>query len=151
MDDEFFCLERPLLDRSDILRSLNNPEFPDGVLTIPAGFVTDFSSVPRVPIVYMLFGDRAHHESVPHDYLYQTHLVSKSVADRVFLEAMQSRGKSAFIRNSMYLGVVLGGGSSYKSGPERMRIFNNQSPIIQPPGLGAVRGQTIPSGGPGVE
>ncbi len=129
--DKTFMLLADLVYQSDLL----------GVtLTIPKGFVTDFASVPRVPIVYMMFGDRAHHESVVHDYLYQTHRaripepqalllgpwrdVSRAKADKVFLEAMETRGKSAFVRRGMYWGVVLGGRSSYKSGPSRFKLLN---------------------------
>lgn len=93
-------------------------------VVVPAGFVTDFASVPRVPVVYMLFGDRAHHESVIHDFLYQTHQVPRGTADKVFLEAMEARGKSAFVRRGMYWGVVMGGRSSYKSGPSRYQQLN---------------------------
>lgn len=122
-DDVRFKLTQPLRYQSDILLK-EVPLIKDGILEIGKGFVTDFASVPRVPVAYYLFGDRAHHESVPHDYLYQTHLVSKSIADRVFLEAMKVRGKPVQIRLPMYWGVVLGGGSSYKSGPSRYLVLN---------------------------
>ena len=79
-------------------------------------FETDLASVPRVPIIYDLWGNRAHREAVLHDWLYRIDsvpVVSKSQADRVFLEAMGSTGKPWYIRHIMYMGVVLGGGSSY--------------------------------------
>jgi len=87
-----------------------------GTVKVPSGFLTDFASVPRVPIAYIFFGDRAHREAVIHDYLYRTDSkpsVTKHTADKVFLEAMKDRGKSWFVRSSMYLGVCLGGGFSY--------------------------------------
>ena len=99
-------------------------EILKGGVLVPKGFVTDFASVPRVPIAYMLFGDRAHREAVVHDFLYQKHVVKKSVADKVFLEAMKARGKKRAIRWAMYMGVVLGGRSSYKSGPARYTVLN---------------------------
>lgn len=110
-DGEWVLLE-PLRYQSRIYK---------GVIEVPAGFVTDFASVPRVPIAYTLFGDRAHRESVVHDFLYQKHLVGKAKADRIFLEAMKVRKKGVFVRFAMYLGVVLGGGSAYKSGPDRYK------------------------------
>lgn len=97
----------------------------NGVITVPKGFVTDFSSVPKVPVVYETFGNRAHRESVIHDFLYQTHLVSKWKADRIFLEAMKARNKPIWVRYGMYWGVVLGGFSAYKSGKSRYRILGN--------------------------
>ena len=29
-----------------------------GVVTVPAGYVTDFASVPRLPVAYLLTGDK---------------------------------------------------------------------------------------------
>ena len=94
------------------------------VVAVPAGFVTDFASVPRVPVVYTAFGNRAHRESVVHDYLYQTHLVTKATADRIFFEAMGARGKKWWIRLAMYMGVVVAGHNSYNSGPRRYTVMN---------------------------
>lgn len=95
-----------------------------GIIEVPKGFVTDFASVPRVPIAYAMFGDRAHREAVCHDFLYQKHLVGKAKADRIFLEAMKVRKKSAFVRWAMYLGVMIGGGGAYKTGPDRYKELN---------------------------
>lgn len=114
-------------NRWEVLSTLRyQSQIYNGLIEVQAGFVTDFASVPRVPIAYTLFGNRAHRESVVHDYLYQTHLTSKSDADKIFLEAMKARGKGFFVRWSMYMGVVLGGYSSYKSGPKRFTIFGNK-------------------------
>jgi hypothetical protein len=79
-------------------------------------FETDFASVPRLPLIYDLFGDRAHYESVIHDYLYckdSFPVVEREVADKVFLEAMKLRGKSWFVRSMMYAGVRAGGWTAY--------------------------------------
>lgn len=115
IDDKRWSLTRPLSYQSDLL---------DACIHVPEGFVTDFASVPRVPIVYTAFGDRAHRESVIHDYLYQKHLVSRKLADKIFLEAMKARGKKWWVRTGMYLGVRLGGRSSYKTGPARYLTLN---------------------------
>lgn len=86
------------------------------VITVPKGFNTDLASVPRVPIIYMLWGDRAHREAVLHDYLYRTNsvpCVSISEANRVFYEAMMINDKPWWIRHPMFWGVSLGGSGSY--------------------------------------
>jgi hypothetical protein len=83
-------------------------EIYNGIIIVPEGFITDKASVPRVPIIYMAFGDRSHRESVIHDYLYKTGIVSKVKADRIFLEAMKARAKPLWVRWGMYLGVVVG-------------------------------------------
>lgn len=96
------------------------------LIIIPKGFQTDFASVPRVPIVFMLYGDRAHHESTLHDYLYRTNsipIVTRAEADNYFKEAMISRGKSWGIYYPMYLGVRLGGGSAYHKLPVGHSFF----------------------------
>ena len=115
IDDKTWALEANLEYNSALL---------DDLLIAPKGFITDFASIPRVPIAYTLFGNRAHRESVIHDYLYQTHLATKAMADKVFLEAMEARGKSFWVRWVMYLGVRVGGGSAYKTGKERFKLLN---------------------------
>jgi hypothetical protein len=60
-DDKVWVIGRSLVYESDLL----------GKIIVPVDFETDFASVPRVPIAYELFGDRAHRESVIHDYLYR--------------------------------------------------------------------------------
>lgn len=106
IDDGKWVLDSPLRYQSDIL----------GLIEVPAGFETDFASVPRVPFVYMAFGDRAHRESVLHDYLYRINAVPTATFDQandVFLESMMERGKGWFVRRMMYWGVCVGGNSSY--------------------------------------
>jgi hypothetical protein len=121
LDDGYWKLEAPLRYASDILGHVGRT--PEGftiavpcIITVPAGFLTDFASVPRVPIVFWFWGDRAHREAVLHDYLYRVDsdpVVERSRADRAFLEAMGSRGKSWGVRWPMYLGVRIGGGAAY--------------------------------------
>jgi len=107
IDDKNFKLTSGLIYNSKLLNM---------TLKVPSGFITDFASVPRVPIAYTLFGNKAHHESVIHDYLYRTtpHLCTRRQADNVFKEAMTSRKKGFFVKGSMWLGVRLGGKSSWK-------------------------------------
>ena len=105
-DDKIWVIDFPLIYIPDIL----------GKIIVPLGFETDFSSVPRIPIVYMLFGDRAHRESVVHDFLYRKDALpaaTREQADDVFLEAMKCRGKGFFVRYAMYWGVRSGGWTAY--------------------------------------
>jgi len=79
-------------------------------------FETDFASVPRVPIAYEAWGDRAHREAVLHDYLYRIDskpVVTYSQANAVFKEAMISTGKPFRIYFWMWCGVVLGGWTAF--------------------------------------
>jgi hypothetical protein len=106
INDGAWRLNAPLVYESDIVSRIE----------VPKGFETDFASVPRVPVVYTAWGDRAHREAVLHDYLYRTDsipIVTYSQANSIFKEAMVSTGKPFRIYYWMYLGVVLGGWTSY--------------------------------------
>lgn len=78
------------------------------ILTVPAGFTTDFASVPRFGIVYALFGDRGHASATVHDYLLVTGMVDRSTADLVFAEALRAEGVVWGLRHFMYAGVRVG-------------------------------------------
>ena len=84
---------------------------------VPTFFVTDCATVPRIPIIYDLWGDRAHRESVLHDYLYRASdflRYPRKACDKIFLLAMQVTGKPAYIRYPMYWGVRLMGWRFYR-------------------------------------
>lgn len=86
-------------------------------ITVPEGFITDLASVPRVPVVYLLWGNRAHREAVLHDYLYKIDAVPNLTRDRcdwLFKQAMISRGNSWWIAECMYLGARAAGWLYYK-------------------------------------
>jgi len=89
----------PLVYESDIA----------GTIAVPAGFVTDFASVPRIPVAYWLAGDTAHAPAVIHDFLYSTGETSRATADAVLCEAMAVSGVPAWRRWPMYLAVRLFG------------------------------------------
>jgi hypothetical protein len=105
--DKIHVLDKPLIYYSSSL---------DNYITIPAGFETDLASVPRLPIAYWFWGNKAHREAVLHDYLYRIDsvpVVTFSEANQLFFEAMECRNKSVCVRYPMYWGVCIGGHSSY--------------------------------------
>ncbi len=86
-------------------------------ITVPAGFKTDLASVPRLPMIYAMWGDRVHREAVLHDYLYRAGAfpsVTFEMANQIFFEAMTSRGVSAWIRYPMYWAVSMFGRQFFK-------------------------------------
>ena len=88
----------------------------DKIICCPYLLETDCASVPRLPVIYTLFGDRAHKSAILHDYLYRADaypLLKRSECDLIFKEAMISTGKPWRIYYPMWLGVRLGGGGSY--------------------------------------
>lgn len=87
-----------------------------GLVIVKRGYVTDFSSVPRIPFAYWLTGGRGDAAAVIHDYLYDRKehghaSVSRSTADAVFYEALGAAGphgpatEPSWARTAMWLGV----------------------------------------------
>ena len=107
--ERVWFLDEPLGYYSDLLKQ---------AIWAPVGFYTDLASVPRLPIIYTLWGDRSHREAVIHDLLYRRGAVpdvTQSQANHVFYEAMLVRDKPWWIRHPMFWGVSLGGSSSFKA------------------------------------
>jgi hypothetical protein len=78
------------------------------VITVPSGFMTDLASIPKFPpALRTLFIRNGNHRiaAVVHDYLCRTKLVKRTVADKVFLEAMKLVGINRVRRRLMYWGV----------------------------------------------
>jgi len=85
----------------------------DRLVIVPEGFVTDFASVPRAPFTYWLFGGIGDEAAVVHDFLYETRIVPRHLADQVYGEALEACGVSRWRRAAMVLAVQLFGGSRY--------------------------------------
>lgn len=87
----------------------------DRVLEIPAGFITDFASVPRWPFIYWFTGGTASAPAVLHDWFYRTNTedITRAASDAVLKEAMEARGYWYARTWMMYLGVRIGGYWSY--------------------------------------
>lgn len=86
----------------------------DNLIRVPSGFVTDFASVPRIPLAFMLFGNIGHRSATVHDWLYSTGEVSRQEADEILKELLSEEGAGGIRANLMYAGVRLGGASHYK-------------------------------------
>ena len=85
----------------------------DYPVVVDAGFVTDFGSVPRIPIVFDALGEIAQEPYVIHDRMYSKRDYPRETADSVLLEGLEAVGVSAPQRRAIYLGVRIGGGSHY--------------------------------------
>jgi len=57
-------------------------------ITVPAGFIFDFASIPKFLLPLLPFWAKYNKASVLHDYLYQYGKLSRKMADYVFHEAM---------------------------------------------------------------
>ena len=83
------------------------------VFTVPAGFKTDFMTIPRLPAVFDLLGGKANQAGTLHDWLYSSHTVEREVADSVLREAVQLSGLDETEAEAIYLAVREFGGSHW--------------------------------------
>jgi hypothetical protein len=105
--DEFgglWELLAPLAYDSEVVR---------GTVTVPAGFVTDFASIPRLPFVYWTQGGKGNKAAVIHDWLYSSQAVDRKTADQVLREALIASGYSKVTASAFYAAVRVGGGSHW--------------------------------------
>jgi hypothetical protein len=89
----------------------------DGVeylIRVPPKFVTDFASVPRLPLVFMMFGGIGDYAAGVHDYLYSTAEYPRDICDAIFREILicldDTSDAAAW---AMHKGVRLGGAAQY--------------------------------------
>ncbi|WP_417480475.1 DUF1353 domain-containing protein [Maricaulis maris] len=87
------------------------------LIEVPAGFETDFASVPRWPLTFALLGQYGHAAAVLHDYLYATGALSRRKADQVFRNALRSSGIARWRAWLMWAGVRVGGAKRYNQTP----------------------------------
>lgn len=82
-------------------------------IVVPAGFVSDFASIPRV--FYSIYRPTGRYQwaAVVHDYLYWEQTTSREEADNILLHAMQESGVSRVDRDVIYYAVRLGGNSAW--------------------------------------
>ena len=119
LDDAHVRLLAPLVYDSPVLRA---------TVTVPAGFVSDFASVPRwLTLTYALVGGRAKRAGVVHDWLYTvggltpapTDRVTQRQADDAFAEAIRASGQpqpgSRRLAWPMWLGLRLGGWVAWRA------------------------------------
>lgn len=77
---------------------------------VPAGFVTDFESCPRVPVLFFAFGEIVHSPAVIHDWLYTAPApCSRAEADAVLREACIAVGVPRWRAWGVWAGVRIGG------------------------------------------
>ena len=114
-DQRTATLHMPLIYRSDLLGS---------DVEVPAGFETDFASVPRglwnIFPPLGLYGEPA----IVHDFLYRTQPVDRKTADLVFLEAMKAKGCRWTQRQALYRAVRLFGWPAWYYNARRLEVYS---------------------------
>jgi len=98
-------LQSPLIYSSDIVNM---------VISVPAGFKTDFCSVPRIPIVFDAVGDLGNRAGTVHDFLYSRQMFDRLHCDSILKEALITCGVEEWKAQAMYLAVRAFGSSHFK-------------------------------------
>ncbi len=86
-------------------------------IVVPAGFVTDFASVPKVFWSIIPAWGKFGKGAVVHDYLYQdtdNQWMTRKLADQIFLGAMLVSGTAPWKAKVMYWAVRLFGWVAWK-------------------------------------
>ena len=91
----------------------------DEVVRVPAGFETDFASVPR--FFWRIFPPWGSYgkATVIHDYCYRVRPCSRKRADKIFLEAMKVLGVGYCMRHTMYRAVRMFGGWAWRKNKKK--------------------------------
>lgn len=89
-------------------------DFLKKTFLVPAGFDTDFCSVPRIPFIYSWLGNRFKKSGALHDNLYRNGIISRADADTILREATQAEGATLLESWAMWAAVRIFGGQYYK-------------------------------------
>jgi len=90
-------------------------------ITVPAGFKTDFASVPRLFWNLAPPWGKYSRAAVVHDWLYQSGITEKDVADLIFKALMIRYGVPAWKAEVMYKAVKWFGGAAWKACRKRQQ------------------------------
>lgn len=88
-----------------LLSDLIYEDTKHGIIIVPEGFETDFASVPRIPVVFELVGDRGHAAATLHDWLYHNGTLKRKEADAVLMQALRDTNVGKPRSVLMYAGV----------------------------------------------
>lgn len=84
-----------------------------GNVIVPAGFVTDFASIPRILRVAITGQDNTRKPATIHDYLYRKKLVTRAKADAIFFEALRDSSVHYAKSRLIWAAVRLAGWLAY--------------------------------------
>lgn len=131
-----WALQAPLQYRSDVASE---------TIIVPAGFVTDFASIPKVFWNVLPPWSRYGPAAVVHDYAYWTG-ITRGTADNILREAMTLLGVDSATVNQIYNAVSAFGQGAYDrnaelraSGYTRMAGAGSQPPYASIPDLPGVQ------------
>lgn len=106
-------------------------------LVVPAGFVTDFASIPsRAQSLISKLGPHLC-PAIVHDYLYWEQTCTRAQADAIFLKMMHDMGTSWITRRLMYWAVSLFGQSAWEENARQraeglIRVIPSEARPMEP-------------------
>lgn len=96
------------------------------IIEVPAGFLTDLASIPRVARWLFTGHGKTRKPAVLHDYLYYNNLGERKDADLLFRMAMKAEGMSAWRAQIAYRAVRIGGWAAWNSHQRRKENVKGQ-------------------------
>lgn len=89
-----------------------------GVITVPAGFTTDFASIKVLHnaflfVLFALVSGYGNYAATVHDWLYTTGEVNRKEADAVLYRALRAEGVARWRAWLFWAGVRIGGAKQY--------------------------------------
>ena len=107
-------------------------EDSDEVITVPAGFVTDFASIPKFlwsifPPYHPTYGKAA----VLHDHTYATQTYTRKRADQIFLEAMIVLLCRWWRRTIIYQSVRWFAGGAWKMHGDKLSTAKTVADVLE--------------------
>ena len=95
-------------------------------MKIPAGFITDGASVPRVfRWLFSRVGSAHQVAALLHDYLYSEQLLSRRHADRMYFKVCKHMGVGTPAAVAMYGALILFGSAAWSKNGRRLRRFGS--------------------------
>lgn len=91
-------------------------------IVVPAGYITDFASLPSVLHWWIRPTDkRAVRAAVVHDWIYHTHILPRGIGDAVFQVILRQDGMPRRKAKLLSTAVRACGKRSYMGGPDKLK------------------------------
>lgn len=105
-----------------LLADLSLHDDDHGLITVPAGFRTDFASIQFLHniflfVLYALLAGYGNYAATVHDWLYTTGPLTRKQADAVLYRGLRAEGVARWRAWLFWAGVRIGGGKRYKINP----------------------------------
>ena len=119
-------LKTEQLDRRTykLLADLVLADGDERVITVPAGYTTDFASIEVLHnallfVLFALVSGYGNYAATVHDWLYEHGSLTRKEADAVLYRALRAEGVARWRAWLMWAGVRIGGAKQYTKTPTR--------------------------------